>query len=912
MTMMPIYVYGSGDIFREYFNAVVTTFGTSGYQSLVRLTLTVSLVLALINIIQKRSLMAIPRWFALYYLAMYVLFMPKVSVEIIDQVNQGHVYTVDNVPWGLGVIASYTSTIGAELTSIVEQNFSMPDDLRYGSSGMLMASQLVIESTQFQITDPEFNKGMQGFVSQCVFYDLLLNKYTIEDLMTAPDIWAFVSGYASPARAFVYDGSVMTCRDGAQKLNQDWNSVIDAGLSSYGARIFASSKNAKAQLVKYLPMSYSYLTGLSESASQLMQQNLMASAIQNGVVGMGAAVNAPAALESYAVTRANDQKRMTNKTLGDMAAHWLPIMKNAFEAVLYGCFVFVLLLVLLPTGTTILKNYIYSLLWLQMWAPMYAIINLMCSYYAKVESTAVTGSSASLTLKTMTGLMQVNQDLAGVAGYMAVTAPILITGLIFGMHKSFAQISSYVGGSLQSLGGSAAAEASTGNISLGNSSFNNSNAFNTSANHFDASGRANSGSFSYQLPGGSSMTITPDGSKVMDNKGAISSLGTSVNLADSVRAAASQQAEVSYSNALSKASSYADSMSAGLRTMSDISNHMGNSQSNGDASTYSTSASATDAINNVHQLTERFAKEHNLSYDQADRTLNAAYISGNVSGRISSDASFEGKILEKITGSSVGASAETGLRREINHQSGSDMRQLLSEAKSFSADNGYSHNMDIAVRASQEHSFRSGSESGQRMVDSMGSSFDHASSERQDISSNLQKSESFRQTASLAQENSVSMNSNASQVFLEWIANQPGTNGSGHMGMRAAEHIMSHEPELSQMYANQFSEGYANKVASGWNHGMPDSASAITGGASTNNSSVPSHVQSDYSSFDRDVKNKGATEGLSTAKSVDNSAVNQAGEFMKSTQSTVSNTKADIASQGAPLQSEAVDKTKKD
>lgn len=909
MTMLPIYVYGSGDLFREYFNAVVTTFGTSGYQSLIRITISVSIAMVGISIVYKRDLMSIFRWFGLYYLTMYVLFIPKVSVEIIDQVNQGHVYTVDNVPWGLGVLASYSSTIGAELTQIVEQNFSMPDDLHYGSSGMLMASQMVMQASQFQITDPTFDKNMQGFVNECVFYDLLLNKYTLDDLTTAPDIWAFVSDKASPARAFVYNNQVTTCRDGASSLSQDWNTVINDGLSSYGARIFAASgSNAKTQLMKYLPLSYNYLTGISSSASQIMQQNLMANAIENGVVGMGASVNAPAALQSYAVARANDQKRLTNQTLGDMAAYWLPLMKNAFEAVLYGCFVFVLLLVMLPNGVMFLRNYLYSLLWLQMWAPMYAIINLMCSYYAKTESLAVTGNSTSMTLKTMTGLLQVNQDLAGIAGYMAVTCPILITGLLFGMHKSFAQIASYVGGSLQSLGGAAAAEAATGNISLGNSNLNNASAFNTSANHFETSARINSGSFSYQMAGGATMTVTPNGTQVLDSKGSISSLGTSVNIADSVRATASQQAEAAYSNALSKASSYADSMSAGLRSMSDLSHHMGNSQSSGDASVYSTSAGATDAVNNVHQLTDRFAKEHNISYDQANRFLQAGYISGQLSGKISSDQSFEGKLLEKITGSSVGASGEIGIRAETNHQSGTEMRHLFNEAKSFAQDSGYSHNVDTAVRAMQEHSFRAGSESGQRLMDSMGSSLDQASSARQEMSSSLQQSESYRRTATLAEENSVSMNSNASQPFAEWMANQPGTNGSGHMGMSHAADIMAHQPELAQSYANRFSQEYASQVASGWNQGLPSSAGSVASGA--NNASVPSssQVQSDYASFNQEVRDKGASERLN--KSIDTSAVQQTRQFMKTTQSQVSDGSAHIASQASPIQSEATEQTK--
>ena len=89
----------------------------------------------MLDLVGKRSLTVLVRWFALYYLAFYVVFFPKATVNIIDRVEQGKVYAVDNVPLGLAVLASYTSVIGDSLTQLTEQNFSLPDDLRYGQTG---------------------------------------------------------------------------------------------------------------------------------------------------------------------------------------------------------------------------------------------------------------------------------------------------------------------------------------------------------------------------------------------------------------------------------------------------------------------------------------------------------------------------------------------------------------------------------------------------------------------------------------------------------------------------------------------------------------------------------------------------------------------------------------------------------
>ena len=138
-----------------------------------------------------------------------------------------------------------------------------------------MASNLVTASSTFQITDPVFENNLQDFINQCVFYDLLLNKYSAQDLLSTSNIWQFVTQNASPARAFMYNHTVVTCKDGVGSLVKDWQTAIEQAEERYGARLFPNQTNAKAQLLQYLPVSYDFLTNLSEDASSLMQQNMM-------------------------------------------------------------------------------------------------------------------------------------------------------------------------------------------------------------------------------------------------------------------------------------------------------------------------------------------------------------------------------------------------------------------------------------------------------------------------------------------------------------------------------------------------------------------------------------------------------------------------------------------------------------
>lgn len=896
MTTLAVVVYGNGEIFREYFNAIVASFGTSNFNTLIKIAILLAGITVISSYIMQRDLMVMVKWFGLYYLTIYILFMPKVSVEIIDQVNQGYVYRIDNVPLGLATIASYTSVLGDALTQLTEMNFTMPDDLRYGKTGLVFASRLVTEGGQFEITDANFDQNLQSFINQCVFYDILLNRYSVNDLMSTGDLWSFVSHNTSPARAFLYNGIVTVCKEGANNINKDWTAVIDSAMSLYASRIFPSDRNAKEQLIKYLPISYGYLTSVSNTANKIMQQSLMANAFQRGILHMGATLNATAAMESYAYTRAQEQKRLNNQTVGDMAAYWLPLMKNAFEAILYGSFIFVILLSVFPFGWMVLKNYVQALIWVQLWAPLYAVINLMVSYYSVLNSMAAT--AGVLSLKSMSGLLQINSDISGLAGYLSLSVPFIAKSLVTGMAGTFSQLAQYVGGVMQSTGAAGATESVTGNMSLGNTNFGNHSAFNTNANHFDTSGRYSSGLFAGQLSGGSTLTSMPDGSLVMSNQNAISNLGTSVNLAESIRTSATRQGESAFNHAQNDARNYSESMSSAMRNIYDLSKHMSHSTNSNEGWNVSTNAAIGQALNNISRLTTKFANDHNISYTDAERALSAAYVDGRAGVDI------------KTPGLGVGISAgvSVGGRREKDHSSSMDNRALYGAAKDFVKDTNYSTNMDAVERAVHDNSFRVSDENGQRLVNNTNASLDRAESARHDLSQSYQAAQSYREVASRAQEDSRSVNSNLSQPFLEWMTHQPGSNGNGNMTMRDVENIMKNHPALAADYANRFSDQYVKEIATHWNGDIQSSQQSIQQAyeRGANHIEGQNAIEAGFQYMQSDITQKGSQAGVNLGQKIDASARIHTEKLIRENQQQISNSRTPIEDEGMIIQDSVI------
>ncbi len=788
-----IVTYGNGDILREIFNAVAAGMGDSTFKTLIHLSILLGGTWAIAKLIIKRDLMVGVGWIVLYFMAFYVLFLPKATVNIIDRVQQGKVYAVDNVPLGLAWLANITSAIGDGLTQLTEQNFSLPDDLRYGQTGMVMASNLVTAASTFQVIDPDFDRNLQGFIHQCVFYDLLLHKYSSQELFTAPNIWQFVTAHASPARAFLYNQTVVTCQNGAASLNQDWQTAISQAEDRYATRLFPDETQAKTQLLKYLPLSYSFLTNLSEEASDLMQQNMMANSIQSGLLSWSAKTNAPAALEGYAFNKAQQQNRIANRTMGDMAAYWLPLLKNVFEGILYGSFLFIFLLLFFPFGLAILRQYAYSLLWLQLWVPLYAIINLYVNFYAQHRSLgAITlgGGVQGLVLATQSGLAQVNSDMAGLAGYISLSVPLIATSLVTGMHQALSHLGQYVGGAVQSGASSAATEAASGSFSLANTSFSTHNAYNTSANHFDDTARTSSGTVTNQMPGGSTITMTQDGSVVMNNQPAISSLGTQIHLSEAIRSSASEQADKSYSAALSHQQSYNESISAAERGVYELSRHQSLSETSGSSFVTSQSTSEAQALSDIHQENHLTAHDHSASESS--------------SGNRTMDVGLKGQAGIDVKGGvgSLSVGGNAGANWALGHND--TEQRSFSHSDSAANNTNYSQNMETALRGVSEGHYRANNEEGQRILDGISTSLDRAHQEQQQASAQFQQAETYRKIASVSEEQAATINANATQEFMNSLQKDG-------QDLRTIEKTMVDHPEQAQARADEFIQSKVQK-----------------------------------------------------------------------------------------------------
>ncbi|VAW82991.1 hypothetical protein MNBD_GAMMA12-3112 [hydrothermal vent metagenome] len=475
-----IYTYGGGETLWYVFNAVVTMMSGSNYITLIKIAGISALFWVIAQGIFKGGTTSLT--FLLVYIIVYgVMFVPKVNVVIVDRVvgdYSGRV--VANVPWGLGFFAHMTSKIGDSITRTTESSFALPRSAKYTENGMLFNSYIIEAASQWVITDETFSSNMQEFMKQCVFYDILLRKYTWQQLTTSKNIWEFVgSNSPSPVRGLLYatvspiEQNFVSCQIAYATLSNAWKKEIKNSNEVYGQRLYPHLNlvNAVSRMLADTPAAYSYLMKYSSEGANIVRQNLMINVTKRAIRNTATGANATASVTDFAQIQAEATLKVNQDTAGRMAAKILPLTKNILEAVIYATFPFVLLMMLLPVGGSVFMTYITTLLWIQMWAPLYAILNLFMELYAEDRMTAVsnignaTGTGPSIA--TNTGILSVASDTASIAGYLSMSIPVIAWMLVSGGKFAASQVASAVVGAAGGAASQAAPGAASGNIKLG-------------------------------------------------------------------------------------------------------------------------------------------------------------------------------------------------------------------------------------------------------------------------------------------------------------------------------------------------------------------------------------------------------------------------------------------------------------
>ncbi|HCO1543729.1 TPA: conjugal transfer mating pair stabilization protein TraG [Escherichia coli] len=816
MAIDTIYTIAGGAWFQDTLNGVASFLDSRAGDALIAMATAVSVIVGAATYIRTRNIMDLVKWAGFYVLVIAVLIGDKRSVQIIDLSEPARIYQVDNVPAGLAAPASMITRIGAGMAQTYDTIFARPDALTYSKTGMLFGAQLAAGSSDFRFSEPEIQRMFSDYVHNCVVGDIMLNnKYTIGELMNAADPYALIFSRPSPLRG-LYDKNrnFLTCEQAATRINTDSGDISGANTSpflqqilntlhGFTDQVFGQTNGAQSALfTEMLGDSYNYFHRTSLTSTEIIRKNVIMNGLRSGLESFSALSGDTAGLVNVATQTSMAKMRLSQATSASIAANTLPVMYSVLLGMTIALFpVLIVLAVVSSLSWTIIKGYVYTIAYLQMWPILFSILNHAMNFYlqGKLSGTAVT-------LANFDQVQNTYSDIGTTAGWLALSIPFIAWGMVKGLGQVVSQAGNYLGQTLQS----ASTQSSSQTID-GNWHYNNMTTGNVQGNKWDTNYSHREGHMTSQLESGAMKTLTTSGQSVYNTTEAISKLPVDIALGKTATSSWQQQQRDAMSEAQSLTNSLSQTSSLAASQMSQWSQQRGNSDTTVAGSDISSSSNLTKALNTIQSIGNRYARDENVSLAEAVREAATKSQEASAGGGLQVSFDTDRHILGKIGGLATGlkGSAEGHVkyagRSGSSHGTSSDLTRQGGSSKGFSAQElkDFRDAMDVVASSRVTDSGSHTDNESASLASQLSSTFSSLKSQASQYNDAVTRSHEYAQLASYAENNSANINQNYSQEFVGYVTSQRPGEADQLLSDTASPEVRAERERLVQAFVEE-------------------------------------------------------------------------------------------------------------
>jgi conjugal transfer mating pair stabilization protein TraG len=409
------------------------------------------------------------------------LFLPKVTVSVLDRTGTNPPAVVANVPLGVAFFASMTSHVGDWLTRSFETVFSLPNEVRFLGGGLLFGSRVMQEARRAAIDQPVLQRDMIQFVKECVVPELINRTLDIDTLVRSTNIWGDIGapGVLNPGRFVTYDlgANVDTCPAVYGVLKTRIAGAAAREQTRLGRLLNPHEPNplnASALVAAQLPVVTNLLLAGSATASDTIRQNMMINLMRDSSVAIPQLLADPAAVQAaLAQAQAEVTAESAFVTMAKMAESALPKIRNVVEILVIAVFPIIVLLIVAAGSKAgfVIKSYVMAFVWVQLWAPLYAVLNYVATLESAANAQAAAQGIAGWTLSTTAIIGSTLISDQAVAGMMTLAIPVIATMIVAGGAQALTSMTGTVMGPAQSSAQTAGAAAGAGNVGFGNATW---------------------------------------------------------------------------------------------------------------------------------------------------------------------------------------------------------------------------------------------------------------------------------------------------------------------------------------------------------------------------------------------------------------------------------------------------------
>lgn len=490
---MEFFAYWNGSQIRDLFEAVVAITGSADFTGLLK-TIILFGFLCVITVcaLRYRGLDAGSFIFAvaLFY---GVTLVPKTDLAINDE-RSGSVYVVSNVPLGLAFMASTTSHVGHWLTEIFEDTFAGVEAERFSRFGMVFPERAVNAILAAGPVTAQGRTLISDFNRNCIMPELIDYPQKIEALSTSGNLWQTIAqtGWVNPARKTQDTaGNWLGCDEAIAFIdNHMATKELPAIQKHLAMKLLPDQLDASTLILRVLPQAESLLLGVSQSLASSIKHSVFMNTLQSDIDNVAALAGHPlATATALAKAQGNLSSEINYRTMAEIAKDALPKVRNSLEFIILASFplIFIMVLAAGHMAGTILRSYLTLLVWIQLWAPISAVMNYLIIHTDSHPMNQIIAEYGANTIYAANLIREAGASSQAIAGFLTILAPVIAFAIAKGSDFATAQLAASVMAPAQSAAQSQGASLTSGNISLGNTSWGNVSTNTQSGNKSDRS-----------------------------------------------------------------------------------------------------------------------------------------------------------------------------------------------------------------------------------------------------------------------------------------------------------------------------------------------------------------------------------------------------------------------------------------
>ncbi len=437
-----VYTIGDGVFVAQVFDMVAALFNYDGYVGLLAVGMLLGVILLGFKAVITQQLEL--QHFLLVVILYYLMFGIREDIQVtLEDSVTGDVWVVDNVPVGVAAGASIISTIGVKGAELFEQASNWPT---ITEDGYLNTLQIIVDARQVGIGG-EANAGAPGdnvresirnYIMDCTLQGEKMDLLDMDVVKSAPDALAAIRWDSEIYTTRLYLGSgltgqLYTCSDAYPALVSEltgpfldrWDAYIRAQL---GMEDDLSAWDAGSTLSQAV----AEIAGAGVSAQLWMLNNLLynlaVEAAEGDHISTGDVTSA--LLVEEAVAKRNVQFAAEQS----LFRRFIRPMMSFVEALIYAVSpLMVFLFMIGPLGLALGAQYLKTLVWVTLWKPVIAILNMFIHMVVDEQMTLLDVSG--VTRESWEGIYSSQLTIAdwlATGGALAASTPAITLFLVWG------------------------------------------------------------------------------------------------------------------------------------------------------------------------------------------------------------------------------------------------------------------------------------------------------------------------------------------------------------------------------------------------------------------------------------------------------------------------------------------------